>query len=95
MSKAARGKARRFSLRLTDFEISRIERAAMTHGQSSAEFIGDAAVRAAEDIIVDSREILLSEDGFIHFMDLISRPPEVVPAIVELMKRAAPWETDG
>jgi uncharacterized protein (DUF1778 family) len=35
---------------------------------------------------------MLSEDGFNDFARLISGPPEAVPALVELMKRQAPWE---
>jgi hypothetical protein len=37
--------------------------------------------------------IYLSEDGFAHVMELTSGPPTPVPALVELFKRRAPWET--
>lgn len=93
MSSAVRRQTRRFSMRLTDTEISVIDRAATTRSQSRAEFVLDAAVRAAKDAIVDCRVIFLSEEGFDDFMRLTSGPPRVVPAVVELMKRKAPWET--
>jgi len=36
--------------------------------------------------------IRMSPDGFADFLRLIEKPPEAVPAIVELFKRKAPWE---
>jgi uncharacterized protein (DUF1778 family) len=92
---SVRKQTRRLSVSLKPAEVSLIERAAMIRGRSETEFIRDAAIRAAEDVVIDQRLIVLSEAGFEDFMKLTSGPPEVVPALVKLMKRPAPWRQRG
>jgi uncharacterized protein (DUF1778 family) len=36
--------------------------------------------------------IRMSPEGFADFMEILSRPPTIVPEMMEVLKRPAPWE---
>ena len=55
-------------------------------------YLGDAAVRAAEEVVMEHRLIRMSPEGFAEFMEILSRPAEPVPELVEYLSRPAPWE---
>ncbi len=80
------------SMRLPEADIAMIDRAAGLRGRSRTEFVRDAAVRAAEDVVMESRLIRMSADGFAAFMAVLAAPATAVPEMVELAKRPAPWE---
>lgn len=63
----------------------------MLRGCSWMQFLRNAAVRAAEKVIMQSTVIRMSPDGFTAFVDLLDRPAKPVSEVVELLKRAAPW----
>ena len=44
------------------------------------------------DVLMDSRLVRMSPEGFAEFMDVLSAPVAPVPDMVELAKRPAPWE---
>jgi len=94
MSQAVRKKDHPLSMRMREEDISLIDRAAAIRGRSRTEFVRDAAVQAAEEVVLDTHLIRLTPEGFSHFLEIISRPAAPVPAIVDLMKRRAPWEAD-
>lgn len=81
------------SMRLPDADIAIIDRAASLRGRSRTEFMRDAAVRTAEEVIMENTVIRMSPAGFAAFVDLLDRPARPVPEMVELLKRPAPWET--
>ncbi len=80
------------SMRLPEADIAMIDRAARLRGRSRTDFVRDAAVRAAEDIVMESRPIRMGAEGFADFMAVLSGPATPVAEIVELAKRPAPWE---
>jgi uncharacterized protein (DUF1778 family) len=80
------------SMRLPEGDIAMIDRAAGLRGRSRTEFVRDAAVRAAEDVLMENRLIRMGDEGFAEFMAALSAPAAPVPELVELMKRPAPWE---
>lgn len=80
------------SMRLPEADIALIDRAAGLRGRSRTEFVRDAAVRAAEDVLMENRLIRMSPEGFADFMAVLSDQPAAVPEIVELATRRAPWE---
>ena len=43
-------------------------------------------------LILDRTMTTMSAEGFKAFMDEIDSPPKVIPEMVELLKRKAPWE---
>lgn len=83
------------SMRLPEADVALIDRAAAIRGRSRTEFVRDAAVRAAEEVVLEGGLIRLSGMGFEDFMRIISGPPTPVPALVEIMKRPPPWKTNG
>lgn len=92
MPTAARRKEHPLSMRLPEADIAIIDRAAGLRGRSRTDFVREAAVRAAEDVLLEAGLIRMSEKGFAHFMKVVSAPAKPVPAMVELFKRKAPWE---
>lgn len=95
MSRTAERKDHPLSMRLPDADIAIIDRAATLRGRSRTDFVRDAAVRAAEDILMETAPIRMSADGFRSFLKVLSAPPSPVPEMVEVLKRAAPWEKDA
>ena len=81
------------SMRLPKSDIAIIDRAAEQRGRSRTDFVRDAAVRAAEDVIMESVLIRMSPKGFNAFMSAITAPAAAVPEMVELLKRKVPWPT--
>ncbi|MQT14048.1 DUF1778 domain-containing protein [Rhizobiales bacterium Sp-1] len=80
------------SMRLPDADVAMIDRAASLRGRSRTDFVREAAVRAAEEAILENRLIRMSEDGFDAFLDAVARPAAPVAEMVDLAERPAPWE---
>jgi len=83
------------SMRLPEADIAMIDRAAGLRGRSRTDFVREAAVRAAEDVLLENRLIRMSPAGFADFMATLSSPPAAVPELVELAARPAPWDSAG
>lgn len=80
------------SMRLPAPDIALIDRAAGLHGRSRTEFVRDAAVRAAEDAIMERTLIRMSPAGFNAFVRAVSGPAIAVPELEQVLAREAPWE---
>jgi len=66
-------------MRLPEADIAVIDRAAKRLGRSRADFIRAAAVRAAEDVLMETALIRMSPNGFEAFLAAISAPPAPPP----------------
>jgi uncharacterized protein (DUF1778 family) len=95
MPRAVERKEHPLSMRLPETDIAIIDRAAALRGRSRTDFVRDAAVRAAEDVLMETAPIRMSPAGFKAFMAALSGPATPVPEMIELVQRAAPWETSG
>jgi uncharacterized protein (DUF1778 family) len=95
MPKGVERKEHPLSMRLPETDIAIIDRAAALRGRSRTDFMRDAAVRAAEDVLMETTPIRMSPAGFKAFMAALSGPAAAVPEMVELFRREAPWETDS
>ena len=80
------------SMRLPESDVAIIDRAARLLGRSRTEFVRDAAVRAAEDVLMDSGLVRMSAESFDAFVAVLAAPATPVPELVELVRRPAPWE---
>lgn len=80
------------SMRLPEADLAMIDRAASLNGRSRTDFMRDAAVRAAEDAVMENRMIRMSPDGFADFLTVLAEPAHPVAEMVEVVKRPAPWE---
>ncbi len=79
-------------MRLPETDIAIIDRAATLRGRSRTDFVREAAVRAAEDVLLETMPIRMSSAGFKAFVEVLSQPARAVPEMVELFQRTAPWE---
>lgn len=92
MTAAVERKEYPISMRLPEADVAMIDRAATLLGRSRTEFVRDAAVRAAEEAVMEHRLIRMSPEGFADFLNALARPAQPVPQMVELARRQAPWE---
>lgn len=92
MASTAERKEYPISMRLPEADVAMIDRAATLRGRSRTDFVRDAAVRAAEEVVMEQSLIRMSPEGFVGFMAVLAAPAAPVPEIVELAKRPAPWE---
>jgi uncharacterized protein (DUF1778 family) len=95
MPRSTKRKEHPLSMRLPESDIAIIDRAATLRGRSRTDFVREAAVRAAEDVLMETAPIRMSPGGFKAFMETLSRPAAAVPEMVELFGRKAPWESSG
>ncbi|PKR90009.1 hypothetical protein CXZ10_01035 [Pleomorphomonas diazotrophica] len=90
------GKAERkdhpLSMRLPEADLAIIDRAARLRGRSRTDFVREAAMQAAEDVLLQTLPIRMSPEGFQSFVDVLSEPARPVSEMVEVLKRPAPWE---
>jgi uncharacterized protein (DUF1778 family) len=56
--------------------------------------VREAAVRAAEEVLMESMLLRMSPDGFAAFLKVVSAPAAPVPEMVASLRRTAPWEED-
>ena len=92
MASIAERKEYPISMRLPEADVAMIDRAASLRGRSRTDFVRDAAVRAAEEVVMEQGLIRMSPEGFAGFMEILAAPAAPVPEMVELTKRPAPWE---
>lgn len=93
MARPVQRRDHRLSMRLADADIAIIDRAASLRRCSRAEFMRDAAVQVAEEVIMANTVIHMSPEGFTAFVAMLDRPAKPVPEVVALQKRPALWET--
>ena len=92
MPRAADRKVHPLSMRLPQADIAIIDRAAGLRGRSRTDFVREAAVRAAEDVLMENTLLRMSPAGFKAFLAAVSGPAVPVGEMVDLLKRPAPWE---
>ena len=80
------------SMRLPEADIAVIDRAAQLRGRSRTDFVREAAVRAAEELLLDRTLLRMSADGFDAFVQAISAPAAPVPEMVASLRRPPPWQ---
>ena len=95
MAGAAKAKKKEhpLSMRLPETDIAIIDRAADLRGRSRTDFVREAAVRAAEEVLMERTLLRMSSKGFDAFMFAIAAPAKAVPEMVELFKRKTLGET--
>lgn len=80
------------SMRLPEQDLAIIDRAAGLRGRSRTDFVREAAVRAAEEVLLEQSVVRLAAADFEAFKAALDAPPHAAPEMVELLKRRAPWE---
>ena len=80
------------SMRLPKQDLAIIDRAAGLRGRTRTDFVREAAVRAAEEVLLEQSVVRLDPADFEAFKAALDAPPAAVPEMVELLKRRAPWD---
>ncbi len=91
MKSQRKSKAYPLSMRLPGADIAIIDRAAHLRGRSRTDFVRDAAVRAAEEVLMEDTLLRMSPRDFRAFVAAVEAPETVVSEIVEIAKRKPPW----
>lgn len=73
------------SMRLPEADLAIIDRAARLRGRSRTDFVREAAVRAAEETLMETGLVRMNEDGFAAFTAVLSAPAAPVEAMVEIL----------
>ena len=77
-------------MRLLEADIAIIDRAASLRGRSRADFMRDAAMRAAELVLLEERLARMSPEGMADFMTALSGPAIPVVDMFRMARRPAP-----
>lgn len=80
------------NLRVPEDTCALIDKAASIQGRSRADFMIEAARRAAEDAILDQQVIMVSRESYDHLLAALDRPPVVDEKLVKLLRTKAPWD---
>jgi uncharacterized protein (DUF1778 family) len=80
------------SMRLPEQDLAIIDRAADLRGRSRTDFVREAAVRAAEEVLLEQSVVRLDPADFEAFKAALDASPAAVPEMVELLKRRTPWQ---
>ena len=92
MARTAQHRDHPLSMRLQESDVAVIDRAARLKGRSRTEFIREAAVRAAEDAILESSLVRMGAEGYRQFHEALSGPAKTVPELVALFRKKMPWD---
>ena len=76
------------SMRLPEGDVAIIDRAAKLRGRSRTDFVRDAAVRAAEEVILEQSTVRMSPEDFAAFKAVIEAPGAVRPRMMERVRKA-------
>jgi uncharacterized protein (DUF1778 family) len=71
---------------------SLIDRAAKLTHRNRTEFVLEAAVQRAQDVILDQTLISVSPAQFQKFVDALDAPPASNPRLKKVLNHKAPWE---
>ena len=83
--------AKPVSMRFPEGDVAIIDRAARMRGRSRTDFVREAAVRAAEEVILEQSTIRMSPEDFAAFKAVIEVPGQAIPRMVQLLREKPPW----
>jgi uncharacterized protein (DUF1778 family) len=69
-----------------------LDRAAKISHRNRTEFVLDAAVKMAENVILEQQLISLDEQAYTKFVEYLDAPPATNPRLKRLLGTKAPWE---
>ena len=80
------------SVRLSATERMMLEEAAEQARTSLSDFVRRKAIEAAEEEILSRTNVVIPAEHWEAFEAWVKRPPQVIPALVELARRKPTWE---
>lgn len=88
----SRDKTPAINIRVKPSQRRLVERAAKELEQSVSEFVRDAAVRRAEDALLDRTELRIDDETWEKFTAALDAPTKSNPRLRDLLSREPAWK---
>ena len=85
------GKRERFNIRTTSEEKALVERAASLVRMTTSQFVLQAAVRSAEEVVADQTRFVLSPEKWDAFVEALDRPAREIPELKRASSKTSPF----
>ena len=85
------GKRERFNIRTTSEEKALVERAASLVRMTTSQFVLQAAVRSAEEVVADQTRFVLSPEKWDAFVEALDRPAREIPELKRASSKPSPF----
>ena len=82
------------NLRISAAERRLIDRAALSSGKTTTDFILGAARRAAEEALLDRTVLSINSSAYAQFLARLDAPPKPNTRLRRTMRAAPPWRKD-
>jgi uncharacterized protein (DUF1778 family) len=87
----ANTKRERLSIRTTAAEKALVEQAASIERVTASHFVMQAALRSAEEVLVDQTRFVLSSDKWAAFVGALDRPAREIPPLKAAAAKKSPF----
>lgn len=84
-------KDRRLNIRASEAEKIVLEQAAAASHVGLSQFLLQAALRSAEEVLADQTRFAVPADAWAEFTAMLDRPARVIPALREAAARPSPF----
>jgi uncharacterized protein (DUF1778 family) len=84
-------KDRRLNIRASRAEKAVVEQAASLTHTGVSQFMLQAALRSAEEVLADQTRFVLPADKWAEFVAVLERPARVIPALREAASKPSPF----
>ena len=86
-------KETRLSIRASDAQKAVLRQAARVRRMNTSQFVLQASLDAAQSILADQTEFLLSPEQWEAFCQRLDAPPKAIPALTRLFSEPDPYES--
>lgn len=91
VERSSSAKDQRLNIRASQTEKAVVEQAASITHMGVSQFMLQAALRSAEEVLADQTRFVLPADKWSEFVTLLDRPARVIPALAEAASRPSPF----
>lgn len=88
---AATAKAERFNIRADHDEKALVEQAARASHMTMSQFVLQAALRSAEEVLADPTRFVLTVDQWEAFSEALDRPARLIPELEQAASKPTPF----
>jgi uncharacterized protein (DUF1778 family) len=81
----------RFNIRTTPDEKALVSLAASITRMTTTQFVRQAAMRSAEEVLADQTRFVLSPDKWNAFVEALDRPAREIPALKRAAAKVSPF----
>jgi uncharacterized protein (DUF1778 family) len=88
----APAKDKTLNIRVTEPEKKLVEQAASISHMGMSQFMLQATLRAAQEVLADQTRFVLPAEEWERFLTLLDRPARVLPGLREAASRPSPFD---